>query len=361
MKKKQSVVNTNLISIDIGSYSVKVAAGQKNGDKIKVTTLAQKELPEGVFENGKIQDPLALRTMIQSIIKENHIRQKDAVVTYEGHDIIKRELVVPKVDEKDQLELITFEVSQYLPIDIENYVLQYKVIEEYEEENAVKIKVLLGAIPKDLVKVLFEFISECGLNPVYMDVHSNSLEKFIEYGLDSVASTKTIAVVEIGHKLIDISIFEKGQYKFNRLLKMGAYDFDKILINHFNVPAEEIVHRKKMTNLSVLRDTVSNEKSDPTDDKVVMVTEILNCLDDCLNEIDKVFKYYTTRGSENKIDTIYLSGGGAQFRELCTIFREKFEVDTQVINSYSGIEMGTKKIVDELPLYVNAVGALIRK
>lgn len=358
MKKKRGVVNTNLLSIDIGSYSVKIAAGQKTGDRIKLTALAKKELPEGVYENGRIQDPLTLKTIIQGLIRDHHIKQKDVAITYEGHDIIKRDLVVPKVDNQDQLELITYEVSQYLPIDIENYILQYKEIEEIEEDNAIKLKILLGAIPKDVVKTLFDFITDCGLNPVYMDVHSNSLEKFVEFGLDSIASTKTIAFVEIGHRLIDISIFEKGQYKFNRLLKMGAADFDRIMMNHLNLPNEEIFHKKTMTRLSALKEM---SHSDGNQQNLELATEILGCLDDCLNEVDKVFKYYTSRGPEHFIDTIYLTGGGAQLKDLSMIFREKFEIDTQIVSSYSGIEIATKKLVDELPIYVNAVGALIRK
>ena len=361
MKKKHTAVNTNLLSIDIGSYCVKIAAGQKSGDRIKITALAKKELPEGVYENGRIQDPLTLKTILQGLIRDNHIKQKDVAITYEGNDIIKRDLIVPKVDDKDQLELITYEVSQYLPIDIENYILQYKEIEEIEEDNTIKLKILLGAIPKDLVRTLYDFIIDCGLNPVFMDVHSNSLEKFVEFGLDSIASTKTIAVVEIGHKLIDISIFEKGMYKFNRLLKMGAADFDKILVNHLDLPAEEIFHRKKMTHLSKLRTLNDSDENTSNNESSLMATEILNCLEDCLNEVDKVFKYYTYRGPEHFIDTIYLTGGGAQLKDLSMIFREKFEIDTQVVNSYSGIEIATKKLVDELPIYVNAVGALIRK
>ena len=163
MKNNTQRTKSNLIVIDIGSHSVKIAGGQRNGNKLKVTTLIKEQLPEGVFNNGRIMDPIALKTVIHGMLKSNHIKVKDAVITYESQDIIKREMTVQKVEPNDQLELVTYEVSQYLPIDIDAYVLQYKVVEEVEEN---KLKILLGALPKEIVKSLFDIVHECGLNPL---------------------------------------------------------------------------------------------------------------------------------------------------------------------------------------------------
>ncbi len=354
-------VKTNLLSIDIGSHSVKIVAGQKNNDRFKITVMAKQEIPEGVFTNGMINDPLALKTTIQSLIKNNHIKQKDTVVTYESQDIIKREMIVQKVDPNDQFELITFEVGQYLPIDIEAYVLQYKVIEEISEENTQKIKILLGAIPKDTVKAIYELIVDCGLNPLYMDMHSNSLEKFIEINFDSLALNKTIAMIDFGHQLIDISLFEKGVYKFNRLLRLGSNALDKILISNLDIDYIEAENRKKKTSILAIQKTIIDDEIDESDIKTVVMRDTINYVNECADEIDKVFKYYTSRSAENKIDQIYIFGGGAQFKEISAFFKERFDIRTEIINTYNMIEMATKNPVEELPVYVFATGALIRK
>ena len=361
MKQKVAKVKTNLLSIDIGNHSVKVAVGQKNGDKLKVTNLAKQQLPNGVFEEGRLVDVLTLKTVIQTLIKENHIRIKDTVLTYEGQDIIKREMTVQKVDPVDQLELITFEVSQYLPIDIEAYVLQYQVLEEVEEDSNIKIKVLIGAIPRETVKMLFDLLHECGLDPLYMDMHSNSLEKFIEYSFDSVSINKTIAFIDFGHKVIDISIFENGKYKFNRLLRLGSGEFDRILVDQLEIPMDEAENRKKKTSLTAIDLASVQDSMDNKDVKSLVIKETANYINECVDEINKVFKYYTSRNVDNKIDHIYVYGGGGQFKDLVSLFRERFEINTDVVNNYGSIEIASKNPVDELPVYVNAVGALIRK
>jgi len=361
MKPKVAKVKTNLLSIDIGNHSVKIAVGQKSGDKLKVTNLVKQQLPNGVFDDGRLVDELTLKTVIQSLIKENHIKIKDAVLTYESQDIIKREMIVQKVDVVDQLDLITFEVSQYLPIDIEAYVLQYQVLEEIEEDNNVKLKILIGAVPRETVKMLYDLLHNCGLNPLYMDMHSNSLEKFIEYSFDSIRINKTIAFIDFGHKIIDISIFENGKYKFNRLLRLGSGEFDRILVEQLDLPIDEAELRKKKTSLMAINEASTQEEFDVNDVKKVVIKETANYVNECMDEISKVFKYYTSRNVDNTIDHIYVCGGGSQFKDLVSLFRERFEINTDVMNNYGSIEIASKNPVEELPVYVHAVGALIRK
>lgn len=360
MIKNKQASRSNLIAIDIGSHSVKIAGGQRNGNKLKVNVLTKEQLPEGVFGGGRIQDPLALKTVIQGMIKNNHIKVKDAVVTFESQDIIKREMMVQKVDENDQMELVTYEVSQYLPIDIDAYVLQYKVLDEVEENNGIKLKILLGAMPKEIVKSIYDVIHECGLNPLYMDMHSNSMEKFVTYDFDSISLKKTLAFIDFGHEVIDISIYENGIFKFNRLLKIGAGEFDKVLIENLNISRIEAENRKKKTSVMGLKAASQKEDLDENDVKAIVINDTNHYINESISEINKVFKYYTSRNVDNAIDKIYIHGGGSQFKDLASLFTEKFEIATEVIVRFNTIEIATKNPVEELPVFINAVGALIR-
>ena len=361
MRTKMPRIKSNLLSVDIGSHSLKIVAGQYNGGKLKITAMTKVAIEEGVVTNGRIVDAIAFKNHLMHALKEEKIRQKEVVITCEGQDIIKRELIVQKVEAADQMELITYEVGQYLPIDIDAYVLQYKILEEFEEDGVQKIKILLGAMPRDMVKELFDIITECGLVPTYLDMHSNSLDKFINFSLDSIMLNKTIAFVDFGHQLIDISLFEKGQFKFNRLLRLGSNEIDQILKNHFNIDAMEAENRKKKTSVISIIDAVSKEGFHVTDEKGAILKETANYINDCTEEIEKVFKYFTSRSAENKIDQIYLYGGSAQMKDFGSYFKERFEIPTEIITYFKAIEIATKNNVEELPIYVNAVGALIRQ
>lgn len=361
MKKRVQKVKTNLLSLDIGSDSIKIATGQFNGDKLKISNLIKVPVHQGVIQNGRIVDDTAFKNLLLSTLKEAKIKQKEVVVTCECQDIIKRELSVQKVDEADQMELITYEVGQYLPIDIDAYVLQYKILNEFEENEVQKVRVLLGAMPKDIVKSIFDLLVDCGLSPRYLDMHSNSLDKFINLSFDSITLSKTLAFIDFGHDLIDITLFEKGEFKFNRLLKLGLSEFDRILQDHFGIDAIEAEQRKKKTSITALVGAVEKEGFNPNDDKGILLSETASYFNECGNEIEKVFKYYTSRSGDNKIDNIYIYGGGASAKDMVNFFKDRFETPTEIISHLGMIELNTKNAVSEMPIFINAVGSLIRK
>lgn len=357
-----------LLAIDLGSHSVKFAVGQAVGDRLKVTSMFMRELPDGVYANGEIKDYLALKTAIMSAVKDNHVKIKDVVVTVECTEIIKREMIINQVPDEDKLDLIAYEVSQYLPIDVSSYVLQFKELETIKEEETLKVKILLGAMPKDIVKAHFELINECGLNPCYMDMHSNSLEKLVKvcHFNEPRNMNHTAAYIDFGHKIIDISIFEDFDFKFNRLLKLGSAEFNRVLMEYLSVEADEAESRKKKTSVTGLikayaaHGTDEPAKDKETELKNLVLRDTVNYLEEVIDEIDKVFKYYTSRNAENKIDQVYIYGGSAQFTDLIELFSERFELPVKIVKTINNLDYAGRTEVERTNIYINALGALIR-
>lgn len=364
MRAKNNKKKGPLLAIDLGSHSIKVVQGQELGNRLKVTQWAVEKLGPGVYENGLILDAPALKSILTEMIKANHFKVKNVALSIECTEIIKREMIIPKVDEEDQMDLIQYEVSQYLPIDINSYVLEYKVLENFIEDGNSKLRILLGAMPKDIVSSHHEWLESCGLNPVYMDMHSNALEKLVSSAANEnlYAASKTTAYVDFGHGIIDISLFEKEHYKFNRLLKMGGSGFDDVLVHHLEIPLGEAENRKKKTSILAIQKAYMNLENNPEaagDIKNSVVRETMHYMNECMDEMDKVFKYYTSRSAENKIDQIYVYGGGSQFKELPELFRERFGIPTDVMKNLPNIDF-VKNNAEALPLFINAMGTLIR-
>lgn len=365
-QKKQKKIN--LLSIDIGSHSIKVVAGIQQGDKLKVSGVCTKRLSAESYNNGAIVNAFDVKSAIQMAVSAVNSKSKDVVVTIESTEIIKREMVIALVDPEDRMSLITYEVGQYLPIDINAYVLQYKEIETFKEEGVDKMRILLGAMPKDMVKAHYDLIVSCGLNPVFMDMHSNSLEKIImDPGKQTLnPAQRTTAYIDFGYNIIDISIVENGQYKFNRLLKLGGSELDKTLSNVLGITHEEAETLKlKPYTLSVYKEySLDGDTNDLSTDINIAnrtIKETIHYFNDCLEEIDKVFKYYTSRSVDNRIDAVVLYGGIIDFKGVSAYFKEKLDIPTEIIKSVSNVDFLCSLSQDELPKYINALGALIRR
>ena len=337
MKEKKSKLglsskkkDVKCLSIDIGSSFIKFAVGQKMGRRLKIDKTFVAKLPAGVYENGHMHNIQEMKAIIQGAINANGIKIKDVICTLESTDAIKRELIVPAVASEDLSEMVRYEIGQYLPIDINSYVLQHKVVREFEEENVKKYELLVAALPKEIIHTIYTMLLEMGLTPYALDIHSNAIDKMAaEYDMINGSSIKgsTVAFLDLGHENINVIIIEKGRYNFNRLIKFGTRDFEQL--------STEL-------EFKTLEDISS-----------------LDVLDKWIDEIDKVFKYYTSRSTDNTIDKIFIYGGISVMEGLDTYIHERVNIPTEVIKSVENIEIVSGND-NTLAQSLNAISALIR-
>ena len=319
------------LSIDIGSSYIKFAVGQKMGRRLKVDKTFKARLPAGVYENGHMHNIQEMKSIIQGALNANAVKLKDVICTLESTDAIKRELVVPAVAPEDLSEMVSYEIGQYLPIDINSYVLQYKIVREFEEENVKKYELLVAALPKEIVHNIYSMLIEMGLDPYALDIHSNAVDKIAaEYELFNEASIKenTVAFLDLGHENINVIIVEKGQYKFNRLIKNGTRDFEQL----------------------------TTEFEFKTIDDI---SQHLDVVDRWIEEIDKVFKYYTSRSVDNTIDKIFIYGGISVMEGLDTYIHERVNIPVELIKSIDNVEIVAGNEYT-LAQSLNAISAIIR-
>lgn len=378
------------IAMDYGAHSIKFAVGIHQGGKLKVTAAFIQPLPIGLYENGMIMDSSRMAEIIRGALKQHKIKEKRVVVTIESTEVIKREMTIPKVDPADRMDLITYEVGQYLPIDVNNYVLQYKVVKEETQGEREVTQILLGAMPKEIVRRHFDTLKAAGLTPVAMDLHTNVLSKLVNHikngNLKTVDSDmiRTTAFIDFGYERIDINIMEGETNRFNRILRMGIGGVDHIIADILKAPIEDVEAKrlrfsedsmlslkKAYDALQTLRQMHHYEDEDgialdessingDNEQRVMAIQESFEYLYQCLDEIDKVFKYYLSRGLDIKIDQIVVYGGAALNKDFNRFIQERLDMPCYTFDASQYLSLQIKNAQDSPLKFVNAFGALIR-
>lgn len=360
---KSKKVKSSLLSINMGSHSIKFAEGTHSGDRLKVVNLATTQIDNKVYEDGIIHDEVALKNAIVSSLKDHHIRNKNVVLTFESSEIIKREMLIPKVEDQDQMELIRYEVGEYLPIDTNSYVLQYKVLEDVQTEGGTKTKILLGAMPKDMVESHLDLLQSCGLTPKILDMQTNAVEKLAQWITKSnrYDAQKTCAYVDIGHRLINVTLLDESLFKFNRLIRLGGHDYNRILMDNLSLDLADAEVRKSNTSVLEIKKTFENPNFEALDvTKKAVIQDTMDFLNQSVEEIRKVFNYYTSRDTGNQINKVYIYGGSSSLPDINEFFKEKLELPVETLKIFDGVEITAKCNEEEYPKYVSAIGALIR-
>lgn len=347
----------NITAIDFGAFTLKVVNGTSEATQITLDKATKVPVPEGVYEDGQIRNADQIRDVLRPVVQENHLAGTRTVCTLESSLTVVRELVLPSVKQKELKEMIRYEIQNYLPIELNQYVIQSKLISESQEGGVKNATVMVAALPKEIAESHLSLLDEVGLRPMALDIHSNCQTKLLA-GSQQLAraeffKSKTIALMDIGHRQSNITIVEKGNFRFNRLMLFGGADIDLTLSNFMGISqAEARIMKTKLGDFSALYEDTSDEA------RAINVAR--NAVDTWLDEIERIFKFYTSRSSGNSIDAILLMGGSSHIKGLDRYLQKNIGIPTEIVAKIEGVKLPKSQGSLDLQQYVNALGAMIR-
>lgn len=350
-------MSRNLICLDIGNQNIHIIYGKYNKGSILVHDAMECQLPEGVFQDGKIDDFEALKQIIKKCLTNSKIKEKGAVITTQSTSIITRDILLPVVDRKQLDNMVKYEIEQYLPIISNEYAIEYSVIDEVIDEGISKYKIQVAAMPNNMVKNFANLIKECDLKPVALDLHFNATAKLFSQKVsingEPYNTGKTHAFIDLGHHSIAIHILYMGKLSFSRIINLGAKEIDDEIALSLNLSLEQ-AEKKKIQEANLDPGEYNEYITEQCND--IIRTKV----DVWLSETQKIFQYYISRTTGNRIDRIYLMGGASGIKGLAKYVEQALNLKTQTIDNIDIIR--TSKTVGEFNprKYINALGGLIR-
>ena len=169
------------ISLDIGSQNIKIIVGKYQKNKVYIDKAIMVDTPLHTIEDGNIVDKLRLSSELKNTLGINSIKIKEVNCTTNSTSIINRELIIPKAEDDELDTIVKFEIQQYLPIIMEDYIIQHKVLETIKDENSEnpveKLRVFVVVYPKHMAEEYLDMLKEADLKPNVLDVNFNAVNK----------------------------------------------------------------------------------------------------------------------------------------------------------------------------------------
>ena len=341
----------NVVSVDIGASAIKIASGKYHKGKLVINNCTEIVTPEGTIADGKILNENQLSEMLKFSLKDIKVKAADAIITTNSSLIINREIMIPKVEDEELDTVIRYEIQQYLPINLNDYVIQFIILDEVEAESGNKYKVNVIAYPDKISRDYYNLINSIGLNPYALDVTYNSLNKIANYSeLAKENEECTVAFVDMGGTTTNIIILKNGKLDFTRMMRVGGENINFAL-------AEELGMAAKST------EALKIEKSDLDDIKEDDFINIAlkKVLGNISLEIERIFKFYLSKSVGNKIDKIYLYGGTSNIKGIEKYVKDKFNMPVKKIDKLNNVDFTSKELKElSMDRYLNAIGAIIR-
>jgi type IV pilus assembly protein PilM len=335
------------ISMEFCSHEVRIVVGRYNKKNILVENFFTIPVSEGLYEDGIIKDVDKFMHELQEGLAKNKVSGGEVYGVINSSNIIMREIKIPKVEEKQIASIIDYQLDEYLPVEPEGYVVQFIPLDFIIEDGAEKQNIMLIGVPKTIVEPHLNLLQNLDLKPVVLDYAGNAISKLISFNekINGAYENKiNIACVDLEHESTALNIIEKGMMSISRVVKEEikpiVYEDAALTSDETSQPAGS-------------PETGGTNEPDGSDNAVA--SGLKRNLGVILDGIDMVFRYYSSRETENDIDLILLHGDYSNIDGIENLISRYFDIPCVKLNALDKV-----KFNGDLAKFANAIGALIR-
>lgn len=329
---------TSLLGIEIGNTNIKIIEAVKHGTTLMVKRFSLLQTPSDCINNGVISNSNAIKKVIAKELRAKKYKAKKVVVVIQSSNIIIRNVMMEKQPEKMIEQLIEIKTEDFLPIERAQYQIDFKIIEEVEEEGVIKNKLMLVAAPNVVVLPVASLMKSLRLIPVSITIPSEALQSIFNSQTGMIYETgDSILVLDFGGKSTTVTIIAGGEVCLTRLIEFSV---------------ENLSEKLDEAQISMFK---SDEEQDEYFAEVIMPQIEYNIV----SELERILQFYYSSYGNNSIKKIYLIGGGANIKGIREYIRDALNIPTEKVSCLESIqEVPNIGFEDYTRFFVNSLGAI---
>ncbi len=333
-----------IIGIDVGNKTMQMVVSNGAG---KIKRAISYELPDGVIAKMRVDTPELFIKAIKTAKKLGHISGDKGILTLGGTEVIIRHLLLPLMDDAQIYENVKNEISSYLPVDVENFSVDYSIQEEIILENVNQIKVIVVAIPKEPLATYMECFKKAGIRIVSIDITENSEEKIVRYLLPTFDEPPVnFGIIDIGAETTNITTYLDGRFFVNKVANIGGAALTNNLAATLDV--DTLAAETSKLGENFFESTASTR---------AIVTDFA---DEIIFESSRVFDYFKSR-NQLSIERVFLCGGGSVLEGLTEYLQSNINIEVSTFEEIMAPMFLKRPIIPNCATYTAAVGATFRE
>ncbi len=305
-----------LLGVDIGTDSIKAVELTSQGDELVLTGYGQIEVPSGAEHADALSD----------LLKACNFHSRRASTSVSGRSVIVRFLSMVDVPESNLKSAIRFEADKYIPFELDEVVMDCVRLHGTSGEQG-EMRVLLVAAKRDVVDTRVQLLRKVGLEPGLIDVDpfavGNAFELVARANNDPTLGSRVSALIDIGSAKTTVTVVKNHEPRFTREVYLGGEDFTGAVAKRLGVDTGE----------------AENLKRDPGEREEELRSALNHSIDELASEVMLSLDYYEDRQDGERVENVYLSGGGARTPFLEEALEKAFERETSAWSPVSGLSV----------------------
>lgn len=295
-----------LVGVDIGSRAIRaVEVSGSTKARPTVVRYAEAALKPGIMSGGEVSDPAALTVALKQLWKSAGFGSKSIVLGIGNQRVFARNVELPQMSKQQLAQSLHFHVQDVLPMPAADAVLDFVPLTEGTGTDGPIQSGLLVAAPKAALLALVGAARSAGLNALGVDLNGFALARAQGRAL---ASTGTIAVVNVGASTTTVVVISEGVPAFVRMIPLGGSDITRALARRLDLAEDAAESAKRALGYTQAPRGSGAEH-------VAAAETIGQVAGELVSGIRNTVQYYSTQQS-TPVQSIVLSGGGAKLEGL---------------------------------------------
>ena len=353
-KKPQSV-----LGIDIGSSAVKVVQIKKKRGKAVLETYGELALgPYAGTEVGRATNLSNEKTIeaLRDILRESKTTTNSAGVALPLSSSLISFISIPDVPEKQLSEVIALEARKYIPVPMNEVMLDFSLVPREEEfatdDDSTKPEekkgrdALVVAIHNEYINNYQAVTAGAMIQPAFYEIELfSSIRAVVEPGIQAVM------ILDMGARSTKLYIIERGVLRASHIINKGGQDITLAISKSLSISVNEAETMKRQYGL----------KGGPEHKDL---TEIITVnLDFVFYESNATLLNYQKKYMKN-INKVILTGGGVLLKGFTDLAKISFQTDITAADPFGRLETPVflaDQFAEAGPEFAVAIGCALRR
>ncbi len=330
------------IGLDIGSKTIKIVELAKEGSGFKLEGSGivgySAKPPDQIIED---KEAGVIADAVKKLHKEARISGKDVSISLPETQSFTRTIKFPLLTDQEVDSAVKWEAEQYIPIPVEEAIIQHQILERREKTTPPEVIVLLVASPRALVEKYIRIVELAGLSVVGAETELMALVRAL------APPDKTVLLIDFGASSSDIAIAKNGNLYFSRSIPTAGEAFTRAVSSTLGIEYQQAEEYKRIYGLSGTQ--LEGKIRGAIDPVFRLVTD----------EIKKAVHFFQTEENGEAPASVILSGGTSGMPEAASTLTKLLGLEVIYGNPFSKVAVDSevaKAITPYAPLYSIAVG-----
>lgn len=332
----------HMVGLDIGSKTIKLVELQKDGESFSLSASGIVGYTGSTIEKmTDDKEMAALAQIIKKLHAETGAGSKDVAIALPEPQVFTRTIKFPMLTDAEIASAVKWEAEQYIPIPVQEAIIQHTVLLRNEKASPPEVLVLLVAAPRVVVEKYTKVVGLAGLNAVSVETELIALTRAL------APPGRTVLLVDLGGGSTDIAIARDTLLSFSRSIPIAGDAFTRAVSQGLGLTAVQAEEYKKTYGL----------EAGQLEGKVKVALEPVLRL--VVDEIKKAVSYYQTEEKGEVPGAMIISGGTSGMPEIINLLTGLTGIEVLVANPFKSIKTDPEtanRLTPFSPLYSVAVG-----